>query len=41
MKRRKTDWIIHILRWNCSLKHVVEGKIRENDRSDGKKRKKM
>jgi len=28
----------HILRWNCLLKHVIEGKIEE--RSDGKTRKK-
>jgi hypothetical protein len=26
-KRRKPKWIGHILRWNCSLKHVIEGKI--------------
>ena len=27
MKRRKANWIGHILRRNCLLKHVVEGKI--------------
>ena len=27
MKRRKTNWIGHILRRNCLLKHVNEGKI--------------
>jgi len=26
-KRRKDDWIGHILRGNCLLKHVIEGKI--------------
>jgi hypothetical protein len=28
-KRRKTNWIAHILHGNCRLKHVIEGKIRE------------
>jgi hypothetical protein len=27
MKRRKTDWIGHILRRNCLLKHFIKGKI--------------
>jgi len=27
VKRRKADWIGHILRRNCLLKHVTEGKI--------------
>ena len=40
MKKRKANWICHILRRNCLLKHVVEGKIRRKDRSGGKKRKK-
>jgi len=42
VKRRKANWICHILRRNCLLKHVVrvEAKIRGKDRSDGKKRKK-
>jgi hypothetical protein len=26
IKRRKTDWIGHILRRNCLLKHVIEEK---------------
>jgi hypothetical protein len=34
IKRRKANWIGHILRRNCFVKHVVEGK------SDGKTRKK-
>jgi hypothetical protein len=27
IKRRKADWIGHILRRNCLLKHVIEGKL--------------
>jgi hypothetical protein len=27
MERRKTNWIVHILRKNCLLKHVIEGKV--------------
>ena len=27
IKRRKADWIGHILRRDCLLKHVIEGKI--------------
>jgi hypothetical protein len=27
IKRKKTNWIGHILRRNCLLKHVIEGKI--------------
>jgi len=27
VKRRKANWIGHILRTNCLLKHAVEGKI--------------
>jgi hypothetical protein len=26
IKRRKANWIGHILRRNCLLKHVIEGK---------------
>jgi hypothetical protein len=26
-KRRKSNWIIHILRRNCLVKHIIEGKI--------------
>jgi hypothetical protein len=36
-KRRKANWIGHILRRNCLLKHVIEGKIGEI--SDEKTRK--
>jgi hypothetical protein len=28
-KRRKANWIGHILRWDCLLKHVIEGKTEE------------
>jgi hypothetical protein len=27
IRKRKTNWIGHILRRNCLLKHVLEGKI--------------
>jgi len=27
IKRRETNWIGHILRGNCLLKYVIEGKI--------------
>jgi hypothetical protein len=36
VKRRKADWIGHILRRKCFLKHVIEGRM---DRGDGKTRK--
>jgi hypothetical protein len=29
IKRRKANWIGHILRRNCLLKHVTEGKLKE------------
>jgi hypothetical protein len=28
IKRRKANWIGHILRRNCLLKHVIKGKIK-------------
>jgi hypothetical protein len=37
IKRRKANWIGHILRRNCLLKHVIEGKI-ERTRRRGKRR---
>jgi len=41
IKRRKANWIGHILRRNCLLKQVIEGEIdTEKDRCDGKMRKK-
>ena len=27
IKRRKSNWIVHMLRRNCLLKHVIEGNI--------------
>jgi hypothetical protein len=27
IKRRKVNWLGHILRRNCLLKHVIEGKL--------------
>jgi hypothetical protein len=27
IKRRKANWIGHILRRNCLLKHVIKGKL--------------
>jgi hypothetical protein len=27
IKRRKAHWVDHILRRNCLLKHIIEGKI--------------
>ena len=38
IKVRRVNWISHILRRNCLLKHVIEGKI--EGISDGKKRNK-
>jgi hypothetical protein len=29
IKRRKANWIGHIVRRNCLLKHVIEGKREE------------
>jgi hypothetical protein len=29
VKRREANWIGHILRRNCLLEHVIEGKIQE------------
>jgi len=40
MKRKKADWIGHILRRYCLVKHVIEGKDRRKGRSDAKRRKK-
>ena len=31
IKRRKTNWIGHILRRNCLQKHVIKGKIEGSD----------
>ena len=29
IRKRKANWICHILRRNCFLKQVIEGKLRE------------
>jgi hypothetical protein len=42
IKRRTANWIGHILRRNCPLKHVIEGKLeRVRDRSKEEIRKRM
>ena len=40
ISKRKANWIGRILRRNCLLKRVIEGKIKGGDRSDRKTRKK-
>jgi hypothetical protein len=40
IKRRKANWIGHILRRNCLLKHTTEGKIR-GARTRGRRRKQL
>jgi len=37
--RRKFNWIGHISRKNCLLRHVIEGKTKK-DENDGKRRNK-
>jgi hypothetical protein len=37
IKRRKANWIGHILRRNCLLKHVIEGKIEEKIEVKGRR----
>jgi len=39
IRKRKANWIGHILRKNCLLQRVIEGKIKGGDRSDRKTRK--
>ena len=44
VKRRKANWIGHILRRNCLLNQVIEGKIKgeiEVTRRQGRRRKKL
>jgi hypothetical protein len=38
-KRRKSNWIGHVLCRNCLLKHVVEGKIERRIEMTGQRRK--
>ena len=42
IRKRKSNWIGHILRRNCLLQRVIEGKIedKDRDRSDRKRKKK-
>jgi len=40
IRKRKANYIGHILRRNCLLQWVIEGKIKEGDRSDRKTRRK-
>jgi hypothetical protein len=40
MKRKKCNWIGQVLRRNCRLKHVIEGKIEGKNRRDEKTREK-
>jgi len=37
IKRRKANWIGHILRRNCPLEHVMEGKIEERIKVTGRR----
>ena len=44
IRKRKADWIGHILRRNCLLQQVIEGKIKgqiEVTRRRGRRRKKL
>ena len=44
IRKRKANWIGHILRRNCLLKQVIEGKIKgeiEGTRRQGRRRKKL
>ena len=44
IRKRKANWIGHVLRRNCLLKWVIEGKIkgeREVTRRQGRRRKKL
>jgi hypothetical protein len=44
IKRRKANWIVHILRRNCLLKHVIEGKLegrKEMTGRGGRRRKQL
>jgi len=41
VNRRKADWIGHILRRNCLLKHFIEGMIKEVKGRLGRRRKQL
>jgi hypothetical protein len=38
IKRRKANWTGHILRRNCLLKHVIEGKLEGRTEMTGRRR---
>ena len=38
IKRRKANWIGHMLRRNCLLKHVTEGKIDGRTKVTGRRK---
>ena len=40
IKRRKANWIGHVLRTNCLLEPIIEGEIGKKHISDGKTRNK-
>ena len=40
IRKRKANWIGHILRRNCLLNQVIEGKLKGTDKSDKETRKK-
>jgi hypothetical protein len=40
MRKRKANWIGHILRRNCLLQRVIEGKIKEGIEVTGRRRRK-
>jgi hypothetical protein len=40
IRRRKANWVGHILRRNCLLKHIIEGKI-SGTRRQGRRRKQL
>jgi hypothetical protein len=37
IKRRKANWIGHVLRRNCLLKHVIEGKLEGRKEMTGRR----
>jgi hypothetical protein len=41
VKRRKANWIGHILRRNCLLKHVIQGKVEGMTGIRGRRRKQL
>jgi hypothetical protein len=38
IKRKKTNWIVNILRKDCLIKHVIEGKIEGSLEMTGRRR---